>query len=95
MGILEIGEEDGQRVLVVAEMYVIVIGCNQGLIPAARSIKEGTVEEERRLFYVAMTRSKEFLFLTRYKEAFAYDGIRPQVPSCFLREIESAYIRKA
>ena len=74
---------------------VIVIGCNQGLIPAARSIKEGTVEEERRLFYVALTRSKEFLFLTRYKEAFAYDGIRQQVPSCFLREIESAYIRKA
>ena len=74
---------------------VIVIGCNQGLIPAARSIKEGTVEEERRLFYVAMTRSKEFLFLTRYKKAFTYNEIRQQAPSCFLREIESAYIRKA
>lgn len=43
---------------------VFVIGASDGLFPLERCIEDGTVEEERRLFYVASTRAKELLVIT-------------------------------
>jgi DNA helicase-2/ATP-dependent DNA helicase PcrA len=45
---------------------VFIPGCEEGIIPHARSIEDGggDVEEERRLFYVALTRAKKKLFLS-------------------------------
>lgn len=43
---------------------VILAGCNEGLIPSKQAIGAGTIEEERRLFYVAMTRARDHLVLT-------------------------------
>lgn len=42
---------------------VFMVDANQGLIPSARAIKQDEVEEERRLFYVAMTRTKKKLHI--------------------------------
>lgn len=43
---------------------VFVVGMDEGLFPGKRSIDEGNIEEERRLFYVAITRAREKLYLT-------------------------------
>ena len=45
------------------------------------------LEEERRLFYVAMTRAKEGLYLTSAKD---YGGVREKKPSCFIAEMKLA-----
>ena len=42
---------------------VIILWCNEDLFPSARAIKEGNEAEERRLFYVAVTRAKRSLLL--------------------------------
>jgi DNA helicase-2/ATP-dependent DNA helicase PcrA len=47
--------------------YVIVAGCVEGIFPNKRSVKEGALEEERRLFYVACTRAQEELYLTGFR----------------------------
>jgi len=45
--------------------YVFIIGCADGMIPLQRALKEpGGEEEERRLFYVAVTRAKDQLYLS-------------------------------
>lgn len=43
---------------------VYIAGCNEGLFPLSKSIKEGYLAEEKRLFYVAMTRAKSELYLS-------------------------------
>ena len=67
---------------------VFVVGMQDGLFPHERSISDpDQMEEERRLFYVAITRSMERLHLswddTRMVGGYPY----PQIPSRFLREI--------
>lgn len=73
---------------------VILIGCNQGSIPHFKSIEEGNIEEERRLFYVAMTRAKELLFLTRPKRTIHNGAPFFQTSSIFLKEIDKQYVRQ-
>jgi DNA helicase-2/ATP-dependent DNA helicase PcrA len=69
---------------------VIVIGCNQGILPHWRS----PIEEERRLMYVAITRAKQYLFLTRSKFIYQKGQIVHQEPSVFLNEIDKQYLRR-
>ena len=74
---------------------VFVVGMQDGLFPHDRSISDpDQLEEERRLFYVAITRSMERLHLswddTRMVGGFPY----PQVPSRFLREIPDRLLEK-
>ena len=73
---------------------VIIVGCNQNTIPHFRAINDGDISEERRLFYVAMTRAKEFLFLTRAKTVYNRGEAIPCNPSVFIQEIDKKYIRK-
>jgi DNA helicase-2/ATP-dependent DNA helicase PcrA len=64
---------------------VFIVGLEEGLLPHSRSLMdEMEIEEERRLFYVGMTRTKEKLFLSRSWNRSAYGGGNP---SRFLREI--------
>lgn len=65
---------------------VFVVGCEDGLLPHKRSMEETGVEEERRLAYVAITRAKDFLFLTRSKTRWLYGEMKPTQPSRFLYE---------
>ncbi|MEG1710586.1 MAG: UvrD-helicase domain-containing protein [Clostridia bacterium] len=69
---------------------VFVAGLEQGLFPVSRAnfnIKE--MEEERRLMYVAATRAKERLFLTRAASRFLYGQHKEQAPSLFYKELEN------
>ena len=69
------------------DVVFIIMLCDQ-LFPSARSVEDGGEEEERRLFYVAMTRAKTHLYLTWPKERFSYGSNEfAQLPSRFLREI--------
>jgi len=66
---------------------VFVVGMEDGLFPHSRALAEGSVEEERRLFYVALTRAKDRLCLTRAQERMRYgEMVRPR-PSPFLDEL--------
>jgi uncharacterized protein (TIGR00375 family) len=70
---------------------VFVVGMEDGIVPfswgAATPQEEATQAEERRLFYVAMTRAKDRLFLTRAKERFWHGAVRALPPSPFLGQI--------
>jgi len=64
--------------------HVIVPGCNQNIFPSRR----GDPEEERRLFYVAVTRAKDTLWLSYADERTSREGYRSQVkPSPYLSEV--------
>ncbi|NFB08333.1 ATP-dependent helicase, partial [Clostridium botulinum] len=43
---------------------VVIVNCNEGNIPYSKADEEVNIEEERRLFYVGITRAKENLYLT-------------------------------
>ncbi len=64
---------------------VIFIGCEEDLIP--HRTLGSDVSEERRLFYVGVTRAKERLILTRAKSRKRYGKFAPVAPSRFLLEI--------
>lgn len=68
---------------------VFVAGCEDGIIPHARSLEENpeNIEEERRLFYVAITRAREKLFLTSCRHRKVLRDVVECVPSPFLEEI--------
>lgn len=65
---------------------VIIAGCNQGIIPFNKSESKNN-EEERRLFYVAITRAKERLFLTSSQRRFINGKNTYYSPSSFLLEM--------
>ncbi|MCX7625897.1 MAG: UvrD-helicase domain-containing protein [Candidatus Sumerlaeaceae bacterium] len=71
---------------------VFIVGCNEGLLPHARSVEEGHLEEERRLFYVGMTRAREVLVLSHCSHRTYYGEPRYDFPSPFLEEIPSPLV---
>ena len=67
--------------------HVYVIGLEDGLLPHSRSKVEGTLDEERRLFYVAVTRAMLSLTITHCGGRKKYGQIMPCHPSPFLKEL--------
>ncbi|MYL29881.1 AAA family ATPase [Halobacillus halophilus] len=68
--------------------YVFIVSLNQGIFPDFRSINNlRTLEEERRNFFVAMTRTKKKLYLSYTENMKTRYGYREQQPSQFLGEI--------
>jgi superfamily I DNA/RNA helicase len=63
------------------------VGLEDGLMPHSRSKAEGTLDEERRLFYVAITRAMQTLTLSHCAARKKYGSMTPCHPSPFLREI--------
>lgn len=73
---------------------VFLVGLEQGLFPNFRSMDDPrSLEEERRLCYVGITRAQEQLFLTYAQERRLWGGARePSVPSVFLGELPPEHV---
>jgi superfamily I DNA/RNA helicase len=66
---------------------VYIVGMEDGLLPHSRSKTEGTLDEERRLFYVAVTRAMQTLAISHCGGRKKYGQILPCHPSPFLKEL--------
>jgi len=66
---------------------VFLAGMEQGLFPHMRAVEDGSMEEERRLCYVGMTRAREHLFLSHAEIRRMHGSEQISPPSQFLREI--------
>ena len=63
---------------------VFVAGATDGEFPSFYAVRDGKVEEERRLFYVAITRARHQLFVSSFRQN---DQGRPTGPSPFVRSL--------
>ncbi|KMQ51153.1 ATP-dependent DNA helicase UvrD/PcrA [Chitinispirillum alkaliphilum] len=71
---------------------VFLSGLDREVMPSPRAVEEGKIDEERRLFYVGMTRAQKKLFLT-YPGTKMFRGKQKTVtPSPFMREIPQEYL---
>jgi len=69
--------------------YVFIIGAEEGKFPLSRSLDSADeLEEERRLMYVAVTRAKKKLYITRAKSRFMYGSRENQRVSRFVTEMD-------
>ena len=67
---------------------VFISGVEEGLLPHIKSLEDNTIEEERRLLYVAITRAKQVLFITYAKYRRFLDTVEPTIQSRFINEID-------
>ena len=67
--------------------HVFIVGLEDGLLPHSRSKVEGTLDEERRLFYVAITRAMKSLTISHCTSRKKYGQALPCHPSGFLKEL--------
>jgi superfamily I DNA/RNA helicase len=75
--------------------HVYVVGLEDGLLPHTRSKEEGTLDEERRLFYVAVTRAMKTLTISHCVSRKKYGQPVPCHPSPFLRELPAELVEHA
>lgn len=76
---------------------VFIMGLEDGLFPHSRSINEGRdLEEERRLFYVGMTRAEQKLYLSsaRFRRYFGNQDQQVSEPSRFLQEVPAELVEE-
>ena len=74
---------------------VFITGLEEGLFPHSNSMfDESELEEERRLFYVAITRAKKVLYLTNARSRMLFGQIKSNLPSRFIEEINQEDIEK-
>jgi DNA helicase-2/ATP-dependent DNA helicase PcrA len=72
---------------------VFVVGMEETLFPSAMSINtREELEEERRLFYVAITRAKKQLFLSHANARYRFGQLQQNESSRFLEEIDDQYL---
>jgi len=67
---------------------VFIVGLEQGLFPSLRNDADRDPEEERRLFYVALTRARKHLYLSHAYERARYGKREAAMPSEFLSDID-------
>ncbi len=72
---------------------VFVVGMEEELFPASQSMFDPKgIEEERRLFYVAITRAKENCIITYAENRYRNGERHETIPSCFLDDIDRKYL---
>ena len=72
---------------------VFLVGLEDGLLPHSRSLESGEeLEEERRLFYVGLTRAREKAFLSLARRRNLFGSFRDTVPSRFLYDLPSSLV---
>ena len=73
--------------------YIYIVGCEENLFPSQRAMETPDgLEEERRLFYVALTRAKQSAMLSYCEMRFKWGTMEFSSPSRFLQEIDPRYI---
>ena len=103
----EVSSEEGRQQEMVSLMtvhgskgleyeYVFVVGCEENMFPSFQATESGDdgIEEERRLFYVAMTRAMTKLYLVYSQARMLWGSLRFNGPSRFLDEIPPDYYSK-
>ena len=76
--------------------YVYIVGCEENLFPSQRAMESPDgLEEERRLFYVALTRAKCEATLSCCEMRFKWGNMEFSSPSRFLQEIDARYVEWA
>lgn len=74
--------------------YVYVVGMEEDLFPLAKSIQSREeLEEERRLFYVALTRAEKQAYLTYAERRYRFGNLSDAEPSRFIEEIDDRYLK--
>ena len=95
----ELSEEDDAAVLMTIHSakglefpVVFIAGMEERIFPSMRSVSDPeSLSEERRLCYVAMTRAKEKLYITKTEKRFMYGKTEHSMESRFWGEIPGAY----
>ena len=73
--------------------FVYIVGMEEDLFPSAMSMNtRSELEEERRLFYVALTRAEEQAYLTYTQNRYRWGKLIDAEPSRFIEEVEEKYI---
>lgn len=72
---------------------VFVMSLTDQSFPHPLCVSEEEIEEERRLFYVAVTRAEKYLFLTYPLAMMRYDGVKTLQPSPFITNLNSSFLR--
>ena len=94
-------EEDNNRVTLMTVHsakgleydFVYVVGCEENLFPSQRALETvDGIEEERRLFYVALTRAKSLATLSCVDMRFKWGNMEFSKPSRFLTEIDEQFV---
>ena len=74
--------------------YVFIVGCEDGTLPHEAALEEGSLEEERRLMYVGITRAKARLWLSYSRETRRFRERVRLKPSRFLDELPAAELQR-
>lgn len=75
---------------------VFITGAEEGIFPHSRSLVDGAaLEEERRLMYVAITRAKQKLYISRAFERYNFGSYSANPKSRFLKEIPDEFLDEA
>ena len=73
--------------------HVFIVGLEEDLFPSAMSLNtRSELEEERRLFYVALTRAEHQVYLTYAQSRYRWGKLVDSEPSRFIEEIDSQYL---
>jgi superfamily I DNA/RNA helicase len=72
--------------------HVYLVGIEEGVLPHDRSKLEGNLDEERRLFYVGITRAKYGLTITHCGSRIRYGNASPCHPSSFLKDLDPRFV---
>ncbi|MDZ4158436.1 MAG: 3'-5' exonuclease, partial [Anaerolineaceae bacterium] len=75
--------------------HVFIIGMDEGLLPHSRALDDPEeMAEERRLFYVGLTRAKNRLYLTRAAQRTSYGSFEYTEPSRFVEDIPAGLLKR-
>lgn len=71
---------------------IFIVGTEEDIFPGSQAMYPRQMEEERRLFYVAVTRAKERCFISFARSRFRYGSMEFSEPSRFLQDIDKQYL---
>ncbi len=74
--------------------HVYLIGLEEGILPHERSKTEGTIDEERRLLYVGITRARETLTLSHCRDRMKFGSASACRPSSFIKELAEEWLER-